>query len=244
MVRADLHLHTALSPCAADEMTPDAIVATALDRGLDMIAVCDHNSARNVSAVQEAAGARLAVIAGIEITTAEEVHVVGLLPSATAASLVSDRIGATLPEAGSDYNRYFGEQYVLASDGTVVAGEDKALATATGLRLENAVALIQQHGGVAVAAHIDRPHFGVLGQLGFFPYDAGFDAVELSRHVVPGSGEARGYREHRLPIVFSSDAHFLEDVGAASTRLELQAPSFAELRLALKGSDGRTVLDA
>ena len=132
----------------------------------------------------------------------------------------------------------------MDSTGAVVAGEDKALATATGLRLENAVALIQNYGGIAVAAHIDRPHFGVLGQLGFFPYDAGFDAAELSRHVVPGSPEAAKFREHRLPLLYSSDAHFLEDVGAASTALELQAATFAELRLAVHGKDGRKVLDA
>ncbi len=244
MVRADLHLHTALSPCAADEMTPAALVEAALARGLDMIAVCDHNSARNVPAVQAAAGDRLTVVAGIEITTAEEVHVVGLLPSATTASLVGDTIGNTLPAAQGDYNRFFGEQYVMDSTGAVVAGEDKALATATGLRLENAVALIQNYGGIAVAAHIDRPHFGVLGQLGFFPYDAGLDAAELSRHVVPGSPEAAKFREHRLPLLYSSDAHFLEDVGAASTALELQAATFAELRLAVHGKDGRKVLDA
>ena len=77
---ADLHIHTALSPCGSDEMTPRAIVEAALARGLDMIAICDHNSARNVAAVQEAGCGRLAVLAGIEITSAEEVHVLGLFP--------------------------------------------------------------------------------------------------------------------------------------------------------------------
>ena len=83
---ADLHVHTALSPCADAGMTPPAIVDAALAEGLAMIAVCDHNTARNAAAVQAAAGARLAVIAGIEITTAEEVHVVGLFPTPSAAA--------------------------------------------------------------------------------------------------------------------------------------------------------------
>jgi predicted metal-dependent phosphoesterase TrpH len=81
---ADFHVHTALSPCGDDEMSPPAIVDAALAAGLDMIAVCDHNAAGNTRAVGEAAGARLAVISGIEITTVEEVHVIGLFPTAAA----------------------------------------------------------------------------------------------------------------------------------------------------------------
>jgi len=110
---ADLHVHTALSPCADDEMTPPAIVAAALAEGLAMIAVCDHNSARNVAAVQEAAGERLAVLAGMEITTAEECHVVGLFPDASAAQAAGAEVGATLGPIDDGYETFFGEQHVL-----------------------------------------------------------------------------------------------------------------------------------
>ena len=110
---ADLHVHTALSPCADDEMTPPAIVAAALAEGLAMIAVCDHNSARNVAAVQEAAGERLAVLAGMEITTAEECHVVGLFPDASAAQAAGAEVGASLAPVDDGYETFFGEQHVL-----------------------------------------------------------------------------------------------------------------------------------
>ncbi len=180
---ADLHVHTALSPCADGEMTPPAIVERALAEGLAMIAVCDHNSARNTAAVQAAAGARLAVLAGMEVTTAEECHVVGLFPDAGAAAAAGLEVGATLPCTDDGYEAFFGEQLVLDAGGAEVAREDRALATATTLDVDAVVALIHRHGGLAVAAHIDRRSFGVIGQLGFFPDAAGFDAVEVSRHV-------------------------------------------------------------
>ena len=241
---ADLHVHTALSPCAADEMTPPAIVAKALAEGLHMIAVCDHNSARNVAAVQQAAGDRLAVLAGIEITSAEECHVVGLFPAATAAGAAAAELGETLARIDDDYESFFGEQHVLDAGGADLGRETLALATATLLDVNDVVTLIHRHGGLAVAAHIDRRSFGVIGQLGLFPADAGFDGVEVSRHVAPGpEGEAE-FGRYGLPIIRSSDAHYLHDIGAARTTLHCAEPGFAELALALRHEDGRSVGDA
>jgi PHP family Zn ribbon phosphoesterase len=241
---ADLHVHTALSPCADGEMTPPAIVERALAEGLGMIAVCDHNSARNASAVQEAAGDRLAVLAGMEVTTAEECHVVGLFPDAAAAQAAGVEVGATLPQFDDGYEAFFGEQQVLDAAGAEVAREPLALATATSLDVGGVVALIHRNGGLAVAAHIDRRSFGVIAQLGFFPDTAGFDAVEVSRHV-PDDAEAEApFREHGLPLVHCSDAHYLADIGAARTAVRCERPGFGELALALAGLDGRGIGDA
>ena len=248
---ADLHVHTALSPCASDDMTPPVIVAVALAEGLEMIAVCDHNTALNVAAVQEAAataervaGERLAVLAGMEITTAEECHVVALFPDAAAAEAAGAEVGAGLPPAEDGYEQFFGEQRVLTADGDEAGRERLALAMATTLSVSQVVALVHRHQGLALAAHIDRRSFGVIGQLGFFPDDAGFDAVELSRHVAPGSEREDEYREHALPIVHSSDAHYPADIGAARTTLTVAEPSFTELVQALRGEAGRSVVDA
>ena len=238
---ADLHVHSALSPCADGEMTPPAIVARALAEGLAMIAVCDHNSARNAAAVQAAAGARLCVLAGMEITTAEECHVVGLFPDAPAALAAGLEVGATLPAADDGYEEFFGEQLVLDERGAEVAREPLALATATTLDVDTVVALVHRHGGLAVAAHIDRRSFGVIGQLGFFPDGAGFDAAELSRHVAAGAEAEAPFAVHGLPLVRSSDAHFLADIGTARTAVRCLSPSFDELALAFAGRDGRGV---
>jgi predicted metal-dependent phosphoesterase TrpH len=238
---ADLHVHTALSPCADDAMTPPAIVDAALAEGLAMIAVCDHNSARNVAAVQEAAGGHLAVLAGMEITTAEECHVVGLFPDAGAAQAAGAEVGATLGTIDDDYETFFGEQHVLDAAGAEAGRETLALATATTLDVDAVVGLVHRHGGIAVAAHIDRRSFGVIGQLGFFPEGAGFDAVELSRHVPAGSDREAGFAAYGLPVLHSSDAHFRADVGAARTAVTCERPDFGELALAVRGLGGRSV---
>jgi 3',5'-nucleoside bisphosphate phosphatase len=241
--RADLHIHTALSPCGSDEMTPGAIVAAALARGLDMIAVCDHNTAGNVPAVQqagEAAGGGLAVIAGMELTSAEEVHVVGLFPDATAAERVAAQVRSLLPQADAGYYSFFGEQPLLSADGCEVGSETAALALATPLDLTEAVELIHSEGGLAVAAHVDRKSFSVFSQLGFFPHDAGFDGLEVSRWLPADSARLAELAALGLPMLASSDSHFLEEIGTGSTELVLAEPTFAELTLALAGTGGRS----
>jgi PHP family Zn ribbon phosphoesterase len=241
---ADLHVHTALSPCADDAMTPPAIVAAALAEGLAMIAVCDHNSARNAAAVQEAAGERLSVLAGMEITTAEECHVVGLFPSAGAAQAAAAEVAATLDGIGDGYETFFGEQYVLDASGSETGRETLALATATPLDVDAAVDLVHRYGGLAVAAHVDRRSFGVIGQLGLFPVEAGFDAVELSRHVPAGSAQEAAFAVYGLPLLHSSDAHYVGDIGAARTAVACERPRFDELALAVRRLEGRRVGDA
>jgi predicted metal-dependent phosphoesterase TrpH len=226
-------------------MTPKAIVAAALDKGLDMIAVCDHNTAGNVRAVQqasetsEAAGGGLAVIAGMELTSMEEVHVVGLFPDAEAAGRVAERLRSLLPRADAEYYSFFGEQPLLATDGREVGSETAALALATPLDLNEAVALIHNEGGLAVAAHVDRASFSVFSQLGFFPSDAGFDGIEVSRWLAADSPRLPEFTALGLPILGSSDSHYLEEIGSGCSDLLLAEPTFAELALALAVSGGR-----
>jgi hypothetical protein len=245
---ADLHIHTALSPCAAEEMTPPAIVRAARERGLAMIAVCDHNSAGNAGAVQEAAAGRPAVIAGMEITTAEEVHVLGLFPDTETARRAGEQVRSTLPEKGGPARagtpegavkaRIWGEQPLLDARGRRVGVESRMLAVASGFTLAECVRLIHGHRGVAVAAHLDRPSFSVVSQLGFIPEGMDFDALEISaagaRRGQARELEARGFR-----LVSSSDSHFLEAVGCACARLEMRALTFVELAMALRGQEGR-----
>ncbi len=234
---ADLHVHTALSPCASNDMTPPAIVRTAWDRGIAMIAICDHNSAGNVSAVQEAAAEDIIVLAGMEITTAEEVHVVGLFPSAEAAGSASDGIQSSLPELNAARCE-LEEQLCIDAQGKVVNLETKMLSAATDLNLSDTVRHIKEHNGIAVAAHVDRPSFSVMSQLGLFPGDAGFDAVEVSAAALRSSRVSE-FDSFGLPLVTGSDAHFLSEIGTCCTVFEMFEPSFDELALALKGIDGR-----
>jgi 3',5'-nucleoside bisphosphate phosphatase len=241
---ADLHVHTALSPCGSDEMTPPAIVAAALDAGLALVAVCDHNSAGNAAAVQDAAGERLAVLAGMEVTSAEEAHVVGLFPTAADAEAAGASLRGLLPEADDTYTVFWGEQRLVDAGGQIVGDETKALGLATALTLDGVVELIHRHGGLAIAAHIDRRSFGVIGQLGFFPAQAGFDAIELSSRVGADSPRLPEFTAIGLPLTAASDAHYLADIGCARTLLVAAKPTFDELAKALHGEDDRSVARA
>lgn len=235
---ADLHIHTALSPCALEEMTPAAIVAAAAREGLGMIAICDHNAAGNVEAAQAAAAARggVSVLAGIEITTAEEAHVLGLFSGAPAASAVAGAVRATLPPAGPQ--GVFGGQFLMDASGAVVGSDDRHLAMASGFDLEDAAALIRRHGGLVVASHVDRPSYSVISQLGLFPTTVTFDAIEVSAAGVRMGRDAE-FRALGLPMLTASDSHFLSDIGTARTWLDLRDATFDELRLALRAQDGR-----
>jgi len=238
---ADLHIHTVLSPCASEDMAPPAIVRAAIDRGLAMIAICDHNSAGNVTAVQEAAGSDMAVIAGIEIMTAEEVHVVGLFGDAGAASAVGGKVRENLPRL-RDVSRTSGRQQFVDSQGRVLRSETRMLSAASSFALCDAVRMIHSHGGIAVAAHVNRPSFSVLSQLGVFPEDAGFDAIETSVTAEPW--RLAEFASLGLPVIASSDAHSPSDVGTRCTVFEMLGGSFGELVLALRGAMGRRCFSA
>jgi len=223
-------------------MSPLAIVATAIEQGLDMIAVCDHNSARNAEAVQRAAErgsqGRLTVIAGIEITTCEEVHILGLFPDAGRAQRIGAAVAESLPNLVDGVKRY-GEQYLVDSEGRILGTECKMLSIASGFSLSETVSLIRRNEGLAIASHVDRPSFSVMSQLGLFPTDVRFDAIEIS---AAGVSERR-YEEFvslGLPMVTSSDSHFLSDIGICRTTFEMHEPSFDEIALAFRSVEGRT----
>ncbi len=240
--QADLHIHTKLSPCGAWEMTPAAIVEHARRQGLNAIAICDHNAAGNIAAVACAGrAAGLTVIAGIEITTAEEIHVVGLFPGTAGAEAVAGRIQASLPRVDEAYTKLFGEQVLMDPAGAAVGCETSALALASALTLGQAVSLIQEHGGLAVAAHIERPSYSVYSQLGDLPLDVLFDAIEVS----PVGNRPIGLREkfarYGFPMIGSSDSHYLHEIGRARTVFHAQSATFEELAAAVRGIDGRSV---
>lgn len=242
---SDLHIHTALSPCADRLMRPRAIVEGAVRRGLAMIAICDHNSAGNVAAVcgaAEAAGrGLLTVIPGIEIGTCEEVHVLGLFPTITAALQVSDAVRAGLPEiprAGAGTPSWWAEQLLLDARDQEVGSEQRMLGLSCAFDLAGAVGLIRKHGGLAVAAHVDRRSFSIIAQLGFLPEGIVFDALEISAAGVSRE-RAADYQDLGLPLVSGSDSHCPEEIGSGCTALLVEEPSFDELRLAIAGQAGR-----
>jgi len=221
-------------------MWPGEIVAAALRKELDMIAICDHNSAENVAAVMEASAATgLTVLPGLEITSKEEVHILGLFdhPEHTAGmqELVYEHL------AGENNAAAFGSQVVVESDGTMRGYNHRLLIGATSLSLEQIIRAIHDHRGLAIAAHIDREGFGILGQMGFIPTGLRLDALEISSNVSLEDARAAFPDYGDYPFLQSSDAHTPDAIGTGMTPLRMEAATFDELALALWGESDRGV---
>jgi len=233
-VKADLHLHTCLSPCADAQMLATAIVKQAKKVGLDMIGICDHNSAENVAAVVKA-GARegLSVIGGIEITSCEEVHILGLFSTECNLMNLQDLVYENL--SGENDEQAFGPQTIVDEWDYGVGTNHRLLIGATTLTVEQIVEAIHQQSGIAIASHVDRERFSLIGQLGFIPERLSLDALELSNP----SSTRQGYN---YPVVTFSDAHFLEDIGKNSTCFMIEDVSIDEIKKALHNDMGRRVI--
>lgn len=237
----DLHVHTALSPCASADMTPPAIVKAAVKRGLDMIAICDHNSAGNAAATMSAAaGSGLAVAAGIEMTTAEDIHLTGIFPDCGQAEAAAAEIRPSLPRAG---RKEACMQRIMNAAGEAVGMESAMLAASTRFDLADAVSLLRRSGGLVFAAHADRRSFSVLSQLGVWPAGVVFDAVEVSAAGL-GLGRDAELAGFGPPVIASSDSHCLDDIGCCFALMLMETPGFAELKSALRREIRRKRADA
>ena len=202
----DLHMHSCLSPCADDDMTPANICGMAYIKGLQAIAVTDHNTGRNLPYVKEAADHYgLIFLPGMEITTKEEVHLLGYFRDVETAVEVGEIFSSHLPPMKNKPD-FFGNQLVMNTDDEVVDVEDRLLIGATDLDLEECTRIIREHGGAAVPAHINRGH-GLLTNLGLFPEEPEFPVVEV-RNELDVNDRLVGNRR-RLQ---SSDAHHLGDI--------------------------------
>jgi 3',5'-nucleoside bisphosphate phosphatase len=237
----DTHIHTCLSPCAELDMHPSALVDAAIRAGLDSIAVCDHNSAENAGAVQRAGqAAGLAVIPGMEITSSEEVHILGLLPDLAAAMELQSKVYRSLP--GRNDENAFGMQVIANEFAEVLGFNEHLLSGATTLNLDKVVAAIHDVGGLAIASHVDREGFGIIGQLGFIPPGLPLDGIEVSQRMPLPAARASFAPKGEFSILCASDAHEPKDVARAATFVLMKEATLAELRRALAGKDGRAIL--
>jgi PHP family Zn ribbon phosphoesterase len=236
----ELHSHTVLSPCAAVEMIPPLIVRTALEKGLRVLAVTDHNASANVSAVQQAAaGTGLVIVPGMELQTREEVHLLCLFERLDQLEAWQARVDACLPDQ-PNVPDFFGEQFVVDATGDFIRSEPRLLLTSAQISLEAAVSEVMALGGLAIPAHVDRQAFGLLAQLGFVPAGLWVPALEISRYVTPEVAHRRFPQLAGHTLIQSGDAHSLDGYLGA-TVLRMAAPTVAEVGLALRGAGGRSV---
>jgi predicted metal-dependent phosphoesterase TrpH len=236
---AELHVHTLLSPCAEVEMIPPLIVQEALERGIHLIGITDHNASANVEAVQKAAaGTGLVVLPGMELQTQEEVHLLCLFDRMEQLSAWQRQVDQALPSIENNVE-YFGEQFVVDETGDFLGREKRLLITSAAISLEEAFAGVRALGGLAIPAHVDRKAYGLIANLGLVPPDLEVEALEISRHHTPVEARRNFPQIHGYPLIQSGDVHRLEEFLGVN-RFELQAPSVEEIRKALRGEAGRS----
>jgi 3',5'-nucleoside bisphosphate phosphatase len=237
-IKADLHVHTCLSPCSGLDMSPREVVSAAIRNGVDLIGICDHNSAENVLAVKKA-GERngLMVLGGMEVASAEEAHILVFFDDDDDLLRFQEFVYRHL--AGRNDEHSFGLQ-VIADDEDGVSGFcDRLLIGATSLTAEAIVAKAREAkgGNLVIAAHVDRESFSLIGQLGFIPPSLALDAVEIAGAV--GGIESRFPDCTRFPVVTGSDAHHPADIGRRFTWMTVENGTIGEIKKALARRDNR-----
>ena len=218
LIKADVHLHTCLSPCAEISQSPKRVVERAIEKGLNLIFITDHNSIANAESAMKAAQgySELNVYPGMEITTREEVHVLSLFKNILSAGKMQEKINEYLPDAYFEKEK---EEQIIANEFDEVEGfYGKSLFSAVNLSLDEIIKMIHENNGLAIAAHIDRPSFSVLSQLGFIPDDCKFDALEVSPNMSFDRAEIEYNDYHRrYGFVKGSDSHSLNTFGDVYT---------------------------
>lgn len=213
----DLHMHSCLSPCGDNDMTPNNIVNMALIKDLDVIALSDHNTAKNIMAVKAVASETpLLVLPGIEVNTSEEVHMLCLFEEFSACLSFGDYLYDLLPPI-SNKPQIFGEQLIMNQEDQVTEQLDKLLINAANLSIDQLLKVMPEYGGLAIPAHVDRSSYSIISNLGYIPEEYHFPCIEVKQP--PFQGYFPGN------ILTNSDAHYLEDIAEREHFLEVEEKS-------------------
>jgi len=218
----DLHIHSALSPCAENEMTPNNIVNMAYIKGLDIIAITDHNAALNCESVFKCAQ-KLGIVAvpGMEIETKEEVHIVCFFPSVEKVMKMHEIVSNALPSL-ENREDIFGQQLIMDEEDNVVANYKQMLLTAANLSVDEVFETVYQLGGAAVPAHVDRDSYSIISNLGVVPDYLEIKYVEISKNCVVNDFINNNRYLSAYSFLKSSDAHNLGGILEKESSIELE----------------------
>ncbi|HOJ10460.1 MAG TPA: PHP domain-containing protein [Clostridiales bacterium] len=221
----DLHIHSVLSPCSDKDMTPNNIVNMAILKGLDIIAVTDHNSAENLEAISDCAcKSGILFVPGMEIETREEVHIVCLFPDVERALKMQEKVYKVLPQV-KNRPEIFGEQLIMDENDNIIGQLDKMLLTAADMSLEEVCHTMAELGGVMIPAHVDRDSYSIISNLGMIPSEIKTGNLEISKNCDLGKFLSLYPQLSRYNFIRSSDAHNLGDILEQSSVLELEEKS-------------------
>lgn len=242
LYKADLHIHTVLSPCGDLEMSPAAIVNRAKEKGLDIIGITDHNSTKNCKIVEEiATNEGILVLKGAEVTTKEEVHCLAFFEKDNELNEFQSYLDSFITKIKDDPEK-FGYQVVVDKNENIVEHIDWLLISALDQNIQQVERKVHQLNGLFIPAHIDRARYSLISQLGFVPSDLNEDALELSKYMTKSKFITQNQYLADRCFITSSDSHFTENIGDISTVFQLNEKTFGEVRMALKSENGRKVI--
>jgi PHP family Zn ribbon phosphoesterase len=239
--RADLHIHSVLSPCGGLEMSPRALVKRLKDCGINWFAITDHNSLANCPAYQKVALSEgLAFSWGVEIQSSEEIHILGYFDSPEAACEFDKELYNSLLPLDNDPD-FFGDQVIIDENENILRVEQRALINSSQWDLNTVVEKVESFGGLAVPAHIDACVNSIISQLGFIPEQPVFQLLGITAglHVDEWLGQRPNIRHKSM--LRASDAHYLSDIGTGFSDIFVAAPTVSELVKAAGGIDGRSI---
>ncbi|HKL11345.1 MAG TPA: PHP domain-containing protein [Clostridia bacterium] len=233
----DFHIHSALSPCGDDDMTPNNIINMSVLKGLDAIAITDHNNAANCEACMEL-GRRngIIVVPGMEVQTKEEVHVLCLFESIEKVKSFGGELDKHF-EWIRNSEELLGRQLIFDENDELKGEEKRLLIHSVDLNIYALVELAHMHKGIAIPAHIDRKAFSLIANLGFLPPDLNVDALELSKKTTLEKfiGKNPMYRKYRF--LSNSDAHYLYDISERDNWLEVDEKDIENIFKKLRRSN-------
>lgn len=220
-LKYDFHLHSCLSPCGDNDMTPYNLVNMAKLLGYDIIALTDHNSCLNCpAAIKAGEEAGITVVPGMELCTSEEIHTVCLFPDLKNALEFSDYVKSTMPPVKNDAS-IFGEQLIMDSTDRIIGNEEILLTAASGISIDDAVKEVSRFGGAVFPAHLDRASYSVLSVLGFMYPEMGFAAAEFTHKAYIPQYEEKHPLLKEMKKLRNSDAHYLENMVEPSVEIDL-----------------------
>lgn len=240
--RADLHIHSVLSPCADLEMSPVNIINKAKERKLDIIGITDHNCTKQCKVTREIGEKNgIFVLCGAEVTTKEEVHCLTFFENIENLAAFQHYIEIHLPKIKNDVQR-FGYQLIVDENENIIDEEEFLLHSALDVSVDALAEKVHELNGLFIPAHVNRPKFSLISQLGFIPPDIKADAFEISKHLSREDFYKQfAYLKNKV-VLQNSDAHYIDAVGEVFTEFELQSVSFTNIAKALLSIDNNLVL--
>lgn len=235
--KADLHIHTVLSPCGDLDMSPSMIIDQAKIKELDIIGITDHNCTKN-AVVSSEIGKRenILVLMGAEVTSKEEVHCLCFMPNEESLIKFQEYLDLHINKK-KNKPKFFGNQFVVDSRENILGEEELLLIQSINQTVQEISEKVKSLNGIFIPAHIDSHRNSIGSQLGFIPDDLSFDALEI----VKDKSKYDLVGKYKIPdnsfTISSSDAHYLNDIAKRTTQFELDELSFESIKLAMRSAN-------